>query len=235
MSCIKQHVQPFPWCQKAFGDRFWPLNEATISSDHREIQRHAALHKSQAVDARIGAVEHSQSIGARRDGLNSVGRQVGQHDVTQPAHHGLVRVRLVAKAALRVKPFVLDDQRQVSHPQFQIKRFGEFALVLVFDQEETGQTVVRLLCGQHVRMRVVPIGAAAVAHSEVVVITPTRCRCIDRMTIHVGRHVQAVPVDDGGLLHCVIKARSEAGATLDTQDRVLKGLTSVLGLVQQEG
>ena len=234
MPRVKQNIQSLTWCQKAFSHGLRPLYKTAVGANHREPERCVALHESQSVDAGIGAVEQSQSVGARRYSLNCVRREVGQNDITEPAHHRLVRVRLIAKTALRIKLLVLNHQGQVGHPQLQVKRFGECALILVFHQEEAGQTAVRLLGSQPMRVRVVPVGATAVVHDEVVVVTPTGCRGVDWMTIHVGGHVQAVPVNDGGLLHRVIEAGREAGATLDAQDRVLKRFSRVLGLVKQE-
>ena len=59
---------------------------------------------------------------------------------------------------------------------------------------------VGLLGSQVVRMRVIPVCAAPVTHNEVVVIAPTWLNGAGRMAIHACGRVQAMPVDDGGLL-----------------------------------
>ena len=110
-----------------------------------------------------------------------------------------MRVGPVHQLACSVELLVLNDERKVGHTQLQVERFGQFALVIVIDQEKTCQAVVGLLGGQLMRMGVVPIGATAVVHGEVVVVARARRDRVARMPVHLGRRVQAVPVNDGRL------------------------------------
>lgn len=186
------------------------------------------------VNACVGPIEKPQAVGARGDGLHGIGRQVGEHHVTQPAHHRLLCVRLVAQLSLSVELLVLNNQGQISHAQSQIQCLGQAALVVVVHQEKARQTVVCLLRGQPVRMRVVPVRAAAVSHREVVPVAATWSDGACRMPVHGGGRVQAVPVDDGRLRQRVVQAGRKARPALDAQDGILVGLARVLGLVQQK-
>ena len=141
----------------------------------------------------------------------------------------------VHQLALSVELFVLDNQGKVGHTQLQIKRLGELALVVIIDQEETRQAVIGLLGGQIVRVGVVPVGAPAVAHREVVLVACSWPDGVAGMSVHLGGSVQPVPVNDGRLSQRVVQAGCESRASLDAQYRVLVGLPPVLGLVQQEG
>ena len=53
-------------------------------------------------------------------------------------------------------------------------------------------------------MGVVPIGAAPIAHDEVIFKATIGADGAARMTIHCGRRVQAVPVNDGWFLQLVV-------------------------------
>ena len=231
---IEQHIEPLPRRQKRLGHSFRPLYQAAIGADDGELQRCFAVDEGKPVDARIGPVQQPQPVGARGDALDGIGREVGQHDVAQPPHHGFVHVRLVEQPSLRIEPLVLDDQGQVGDAELQIEGLVEHALILVVHQQEARQAVISLLGRQLMRMGVVPVCPAAVEHLEVVLIAPARPDGAGGVAVHGGRCMQPVPVDDGRFGQAVVQAGRQARAAFDSQDRVLEDLASLFGLIQQE-
>ena len=192
------------------------------------------MYKAEPVDARIRTVKQTQPVSARHDGLHRVWRQVAQDDVAEPAHHRLVGARFVVQLAASVELLVLYDDGQVGHAKSQVQRLGELALVIVLDQKEAGQAVVGLLGRQFVGMRVIPVGAAAVTHREVIVVATAGGNRVARVAVHRGGCVQAVPVDDGGLLQGVVQRGRETPAAFNAQNGVLVSLARVIRLVQQK-
>lgn len=68
--------------------------------------------------------------------------------------------------------------------------------VLVFDHEQTRQPEISLFGSEIMGVRVIPIHAAAVGHSESIVIMRACGDHCARMAVHHPRHVQAVSVNN---------------------------------------
>ena len=84
------------------------------------------------------------------------------------------------------------------------------------------------------RMGVIPVGAAPIAHCEVIFITVTGANCVRWVAIHCRGRMDAVPVDDGWLWQFVLQRGLKAAATFHSENGILVSLARLFGLVQQK-
>ena len=84
-------------------------------------------------------------------------------------------------------------------------------------------------------MGVVPVGASAIAHFEVVLKRQAWGYCAGRMSIHLGRCVQTMPMNDGRLGQFIAQRDFEVRTTFQAQYGVLVRFAGLLCLVKQEG
>jgi hypothetical protein len=101
-------------------------------------------------------------------------------------------MRQVDQTVVFIEGAILDDQGEVVF----IARQGQGLLFVVRDDKQACQPTVYLRPGAFVRVGVIPVSTGPVVDLEFINELPAGCDDIAGMAIHIGRHVQAVPVNN---------------------------------------
>ena len=199
---IGPDLHPLGRAQKHVGPDDGSRQQAAVGADHRQ---RAPVGPGQIVDAGVGAIQDAQAMGAGNDLLHVPRLPVDQDAVPQKTGHALHGMRQVDQTVVFVKGAILDDQGEVVF----IARQGQGLLFVVRDDKQACQPTVYLRPGAFVRVGVIPVSTGPVVDLEFIHELPAGCDDITGMAIHIGWHVQAMPVNNALFREFVVKMNAD--------------------------
>ena len=184
----------------------------TVGGNHGQ---RSSIIPTQFVNARIGAVQHSQTIGAGRHRQYKMPLTVDNHLIAQESHMAVAHRLRIHQLVVRVEAAVLQDDGLVVFPPWEVQGF----LIRVADNNQASQPLVDLLSGLLVGMGVIHVGAGGIVHAELIDITAARRDIVHRVAVHVLRHMKPVPMDDVGFGQVVFEVKAHFLASLQKKHR----------------
>ena len=195
---IGPDIQPLARGDHHVGTIFRHLEQAAVDADDGDRR---AVAPAQLVNAGSRPVQHTQAIGTAGDLEFGIGPTVDEDLVTIETDHPVVHGGTVDHLILFVEAAILND-----HGEFVFSAGKpQLGLLVIIDDQATRQPVIHLTGRRFMRMRVINVEPGAVQHLEF--IDPGLAIADDmvRVPVHVGRHVQPVPMGDTRLGQLVVK------------------------------
>ncbi len=166
------------------------FQQSAVDPDDRQRRLVVPL---QFIDSRIRGVENAEAIGAARDVEAKIGPPVDEDALAVEAEHVAMHAAPIGELVRLVERAILQDERNLVFARRQAER----ALFLVLDKDAAGQAAIDLRRRRLMRMRMIEIEAGAIPDLELVDIGLAGLDGGGRMTVHLHRHMQAVPMRDG--------------------------------------
>ncbi len=216
---IDEHVGAFRRREEQFGHRQRRVEQPSIGTDEQQRQRGSVVaSQSKAEDARVGTIQQTEAIAARRDLQVRVRREIDQRLVAIPAVLHVVGRRRVTIGPVGAS--VVQDQGDLGLARNEVERAPQSEVVVVFDDEQAEKAAIGLSRREAMGMRVVPVQAGAVAHRERVI--EGRSGQGKALAVAVVRGIvgEPMPVGDRRLLHRVVKRDAQRCPARDDEGRV---------------
>ena len=205
-------IQTLARSQHHIGPMLGDFQQAAIDTDHRDGR---AVAPAELVDAGRGTVHDPQAVGSAGHLQFEVGPAIDQNPVAVIANHAVMHGRAVDQLVAGIEAAILDHDRNLVLARGQ----AEPGLLGIVDDQATGQAVIHLGGRRLVGMRVIDVQAGPVQHLELVDPRLTLADGMHGMPVHVGRHMQAMPVGDAGLGQLVVEVDADLLALLQADER----------------
>ena len=173
--------------------------QPAVIADQRE-RHECALRgaKREQQRARVRRVEHAEPVDSRIDveigALRAVDVEIGAEEAMR---------HVVGRGGVGARAAILQEQRNFAAAGYEVERRAQRPFVVVLDHDRAIEAAVGLRGRKTVRMRVIPIHAAAVAHLEIVRVAPSRLHEERPIAVVVAVDGRAVPMDDRRLRQCI--------------------------------
>ncbi|HEU0204711.1 MAG TPA: hypothetical protein VFR86_30225 [Burkholderiaceae bacterium] len=221
---IEQDIEPLSGRDVGLLDMFRRREQPAVGADQVVAQPAAVLQESEPVRARVRAIEDAETIDAARGLNHRLLSEIHEQPRADKASEEIIARRRVAQPALRVEIAILQHERNLGRAEREIERAAQPCFVLVLDEEQACQSVIRLPRDEAVRMWVVPVHRGPVLHLELVLEGLAGLGEHESAAVVAPVVAEPMPVNDRRLIERVDHAHAHFVAAAREQRRIEKRL-----------